>query len=223
MFFKKTNKNGKQNWHDYTKDVLIKYLETKYYDKKFLPIALYPDTSLIDFRAYPEGGDKERDMVTVYVKEDKDGTIILKDDYFFEYIRKEYDDCVTKLAGEVFKNFKIFYTREMYHDDQELKIGDTLEYIQKNDIDFSVSIKILTDDDFTSEEFNEKFVELIRKMHQKNLNGTVIVYHIYKGNMDSLNELNYDKFVSVSGQKWTERIIEDKHKLISNPDLWRKK
>lgn len=38
------------------KDEFIKYLEDKY-QRKFLPIALYPEMEFLEFRAYPEGGD----------------------------------------------------------------------------------------------------------------------------------------------------------------------
>lgn len=60
--------------------------------QEFFAHSLISGHNLIEFRAYPEGGDREKDMIRVYmIRDHETKEVKIEDNYFFEYIRKEYE------------------------------------------------------------------------------------------------------------------------------------
>ena len=105
------------------KDEFIKYLEDKY-QRKFLPIALYPEMEFLEFRAYPEGGDKENDEIHLYMHDYATENHIIEDDYFIETIRDEYDAYIKDFIKDYFESFRVSYAKG-HHYPKDLKLGDT--------------------------------------------------------------------------------------------------
>lgn len=192
-------KNNKLSWHEYTKEVFIEYLKGRYPGKNFLPIALYPDVNLIEFRAYPEGGDPERDLIRVYMhKGDDKKEARIEDNYFFEYIRNDYEECVNKVIGQFFEKYKFFCVRGLHSMTYAdvVKTEYTWEDMKHNAIKIDIETILFTEDELDKEELVNKMEELKAQLEKEQFYGSVVLYHLNQeclNNVDLENYKNYNK------------------------------
>ncbi len=199
------------------KDEFIKYLEDKY-QRKFLPIALYPEKEFLEFRAYPEGGDKKKDEIHLYMHDYATENHIIEDNYFFETIRDEYDAYMKDVIRNYFESFKIFYAKELYYP-KNLKLGDTWEYIRTNNIEFKMKHYIVTDDVMDEVTFKKRFYDLLLKLYNENVSGVLYVLDIKKGFLDKINDENRQDYWSDSQNKYEAIRISKERECIMKPDL----
>lgn len=204
------------------KDEFIKYLEDKY-QRKFLPIALYPEMEFLEFRAYPEGGDKEKDEIHLYMHDYATENHIIEDNYFFETIRDEYDAYMKDVIKDYFKSFKVFYTTG-YHYPKNLKLGDTWEYIRTHNkefnIPFKMDISIVIDDVLEEEEFRKRFYDLLLKLYNDNVRGFLAALNIKKGFLDKINDDNEGEYWDSPLEEYEAIRISEEQECIVKPEQW---
>ena len=204
------------------KDEFIKYLEDKYH-RKFLPIALYPEMEFLEFRAYPEGGDKKKDEIHMYMHDYATKNHIIEDNYFFETIRDEYDAYMKDVIKEYFESFKVFYVKRHRYP-KNLKLGDTWEYIRTHDnefnIPFEMDIFIFTDDVLDEETFKNRFYDLLLKLYNNNVGGILSVQNIKKGFLDKINYDNRHDYWSSPQEKYEEIRLREEQECIVKPEFW---
>ena len=200
------------------KDEFIKYLEDKY-QRKFLPIALYPEREFLDFRAYPEGGDKKKDEIHLYMHGYATENHVIQDNYFFETIRDEYDMYIKDVIKDYYESFKVFYHKGLYYP-KNLKLGDTWEYIRTNKLDFKMDISIITDDVMDEETFKNRFYDLLLKLYNDNVRGCLLAKNIKKGFLENINDDNrYDYWCSPKEEYRAIRLSAEQESIIK-PEFW---
>lgn len=200
------------------KDEFIKYLEDKY-QRKFLPIALYPEMEFLEFRAYPEGGDKEKDEIHLYMHDYATENHIIEDNYFFETIRDEYDAYIKDVIKDYFESFKVFYAKG-HHYPKNLKLGDTWEYIRTNDIEFKMDIFIITDDEMDDETFKTRFYDLLLKLYNNNVCGFLAALDIKKGFLDKINDDNEEEYWDSPMDEYEAIRLREERECIVKPEFW---
>ncbi len=203
------------------KDEFIKYLEDKY-QRKFLPIALYPEMEFLEFRAYPEGGDKKKDEIHLYMHDYATDHHLIQDNYFFETIRDEYDTYMKNVIKDYFDSFKVFYVKQhRYPYAKDLKLGDTWEYIRTNKIEFDMDIFIITDDDMDKETFKKSFYDLLLTLYKDNVTGTLHALKIKKGFLDKISDDNRHDYWSDPDDEFDSIRIDERCENIFSPERWR--
>lgn len=204
------------------KDEFIKYLEDKY-QRKFLPIALYPEMEFLEFRAYPEGGDKEKDEIHLYMHDYATENHIIEDNYFFETIRDEYDAYMKDVIKDYFESFKVFYGKGNHYP-QNLKLGDTWEYIRTHDnefnIPFEMDIFIITDDVIDEDTYKTKFYDLLLKLYNNNVGGFLAALNIKKGFLDNINRENEAKYWDSPLEEYEAIRLKEERECIVKPEFW---
>ncbi len=202
------------------KDEFLKYLEDKY-QRKFLPIALYPEMEFLEFRAYPEGGDKKKDEIHLYMDDYATDHHLIQDNYFFETIRDEYDTYMKNVIKDYFDSFKVFYVkRHRYPYAKGLKLGDTWEYIRTNKIELKIDIFIITDDVMDKETFKKSFYDLLLSLYKDNVTGTLLALNIKKGFLDKINDDNRHNYWSNPNEEFDSIRIDERSENIFGPERW---
>lgn len=197
MLFGKNKKTKELSWHDYTKDVLIAYLEERYEGIKFEPIALYPDYDLIDFRAYPKGGTPEKDVVYVRLSRDeKTKEVVIEDTYFFEKIRDEYEKELSALFAEFFQTIKFFCerTNTSYTKKEVFESDYTWDEVKKRSLEIRLDVVAFTEDEFSREEFQQKHKSMIEKMRENNMFAFLRMYHLNNNCLENVNANNFREY-----------------------------
>ncbi len=205
------------------KDEFIKYLEDKY-QRKFLPIALYPEMEFLEFRAYPEGGDKEKDEIHLYMHDYATENHIIEDNYFFETIRDEYDAYMKDVIKDYFESFKVFYVKN-FHYPQNLKLGDTWEYIRTHNneynIPFEMDIFIVVDDVVDEESFKKRFYDLLLNLYNDNVRGFLAAQNIKKGFLEKINDENRHDYWRSPAEEYTAIRLREERENIVKPERWK--
>ncbi len=203
------------------KDEFIKYLEDKY-QRKFLPIALYPEMEFLEFRAYPEGGDKKKDEIHLYMDDYATDHPVIEDNYFFETIRDEYDTYMKNVIKDYFDSFKVFYVKQHHYPyAKDLKLGDTWEYIRTNEIEFDMDIFIITDDEMDKETFKKSFYDLLMTLYKDNVTGMLFALNIIKGFLDKINDDNRHDYWSNPNEEFASIRISLERDIMFGPERWR--
>ena len=204
------------------KDEFIKYLEDKY-QRKFLPIALYPEKEFLEFRAYPEGGDKKKDEIHLYMHDYATENHIIEDNYFFETIRDEYDAYMKDVIRNYFESFKVFYVKD-HHYPQNLKLGDTWEHIRENHLEykrqFKMDIFIITDDVLDNAALKKRFYDLLLRLYNENVRGFLAVLNIKKGFLNRINDENRRDYWNSSLNKYDAIRLGEERENIVKPERW---
>ena len=202
------------------KDEFLKYLEDKY-QRKFLPIALYPEMEFLEFRAYPEGGDRKKDEIHLYMHDYATDHPVIEDNYFFETIRDEYDAYMKDVIKDYFESFKVFYAKEhRYPYARDLKLGDTWEYIRSNGIEFDMDILLFTDDELDDETFITRFYDLLQTLYKNKVYGVLSVLNIKKGFLEKVNEANEASYRNSLREEYEMVRIREEQECIVKPERW---
>ena len=206
------------------KNEFIKYLEDKY-QRKFLPIALYPEMEFLEFRAYPEGGDKKKDEIHLYMHDYATENHLIEDNYFFETIRDEYDAYMKDVIKDYFESFKVFYGKGNHYP-KNLKLGDTWEYIRTHNKEFNIPFKmdiyIITDDSMDEETFNKRFYDLLLRLYKDNVRGFLAALNIKKGFLDNINRENKAKYWDSPLDEYKAIRLREEGENIVRPERWEK-
>ena len=204
------------------KNEFLQYLENRY-QKKFLPIALYPEMEFLEFRAYPEGGDKIKDEIHLYMHDYATKNHIIDDNYFFETIRDEYDAYIRGVAKDYFQSFNVFY-RKQHHYPRDLKPGDTWEYIRTHNSEYNFPFEmdhyIFTDDTMDEYTFKKRFYDLMLKLYNENVSGYVAALNVKKGYLQKINDDNAHEYLDALVRKYKKAGIWRESDCITKPELW---
>lgn len=180
------------------KDAYLAYLSDKY-DTDFLPISLASGDVLTDhdeFRAYVSGSDPERDYVTVY-KTVKDGVATYEDNYFGILIRDEYERRVAEICRTEFDTAAVFidrYTVSVF--DSSLGKDSTIEdalAMGARLIALKFIFVELPDGDTAG--FDAAADRICAALKEAKLTGTVKIYGLAPGEINSINAGNYKDFL----------------------------
>lgn len=210
-------KNNKLSWHEYTKEVFIEYLKARYPGKNFLPIALYTESNLIEFRAYPEGGDPKKDMICAYMLRDQETKEAkIKDNYFFECIRKEYEECVDKVLGQVLDKYKFFCIRSQISTTyaEEVKTEYNWADMKEHGVNIDIKTIIFTEDVLDKEAAECKLNDLKAAMEKEKFYGSISLYLLNQDCLDNVNSENFNDYNRRHKPEIGKQVIDRLHCVI---------
>ena len=174
-------------------DILLVHMEEKY-GVKFLPLSYSPSGIVTneEFRCYAEGTDRERDYVSVFVREEN-GEEIIVDDYFGIMIRDEYQNRVEAITDIVAGDSKAFvYRYSVSFFDNTLAEGSTIDDAidmgQRINASKYVFMEVTPD---SEDEFEDNCDKIAAKLKEAKLPGTVLFIGLAQGELDHIDASNY--------------------------------
>lgn len=156
-------------------------------------------------------------MIRVYmIRDHETKEVKIEDNYFFEYIRKEYEKNVDNVIGQVFEKYKFFCIRgvhSMTYAD-EVKTEYTWEYMKQNGIKIDIETFIFTEDVLSKEEAETKLKELRTKMEREKFYGSMNIRQLKQGYLDKVHADNYRDYSMCSEPKINEQLVDKVHLVI---------
>ena len=175
------------------KDILLAHMEEKY-GVKFLPLSYSPTGTVTneEFRCYAEGTDRERDYVSVFVREEN-GEEIIVDDYFGIMIREEYQNRVDAITDAVVGDSKAFvYRYSVSFFDNTLAEGSTIDDAINMGQRINAAKYVFMEVTPGSEkDFEENCDKMAAKLQEAKLPGTVLFIGLAQGELENINASNY--------------------------------
>ena len=175
------------------RDILLAHMEEKY-GVKFLPISYAAEgyVTIEEFRCYAEGTDRERDYVSVFVREEN-GEEVIVDDYFGIMVREEYQNRVDAAADAVAGDARAYVHRyNVSFFDNALAEGSTLDdAIAMGEPINATKYIYLEADPGAEEAFEDTCDRIVEKLQNAGLPGIVIFYGLARGELQNITESNY--------------------------------
>ena len=179
------------------KDILLVHMEEKY-GVKFLPLSYSPSGAVTneEFRCYAEGTDRERDYVSVFVREEN-GEEVIVDDYFGIMIRDEYQNRVETITDAVVGDSKAFvYRYSVSFFDNALAEGSTIDdAIGMNEPIDAAKYVFVEVADGDEDKFEEMCDTIAAKLENARLPGVVLFYGLAHGELANITGDNYMSYL----------------------------
>lgn len=174
-------------------EAYLAHMEKKY-GVSFLPVS-YASGSYVtneEFRCYAEGTDRERDIVSVFRKEENREEVFY-DDYFGVMIRDEYRNRVEKICDDVTGESKAYvyrYTASWF--DNSLTSGSTIDDAIAMGENINASKYVFFEVTPGSEQdFEAACDRICERLKADSLTGYVTFFGLAEGELKNIREDNY--------------------------------